>query len=219
MPTSAPNAIGGRPVKRASTRSKRDAIISNAIEIFSRDGYEDSKWADVAKAVGIGSTALYHYFESKVHCLYVILAEALEHHLEEFERVTKASTSFEQALDDAFHAGLRLTDHEMARMRILVSEQGLVAVPRKSEREEAARLLARERLRQLEFAWSTFLVRGMEQHVIPEADPLMLSRALLGLNTSVWHWYRPGGAIPLSQVEDFIVARQLAMVRVESPSA
>lgn len=214
MPNAKAQKIDGRPVKRVSTRSKRDLIISNAIEIFSRDGYEDSKWADVAKAVGIGSTALYHYFESKVHCLYVILAEALEHHLDEFERVTKSADSFETALEDALRVGFRLSEHEMARMRILVSEQGLVGVARKSEREEAARSLARERLRQLEFAWSTFLVRGMEQSVIPEADPLMLSRALLGVNTSVWHWYRPGGAVRLSQVEDFFVARQLAMVHV-----
>ena len=43
---------------------------------------------DVAKAVGIGSTALYHYFESKLHCLYEIMAEALASDREKFERVT-----------------------------------------------------------------------------------------------------------------------------------
>src|SRR2546421_8590350 len=57
--------------RRRSARSKHDAILDAAVQAFGRDGYEDSKWADVAKAVGIGSTALYHCFESKLHCLYV----------------------------------------------------------------------------------------------------------------------------------------------------
>ena len=46
-----------------SSRSKREAILASATTYFGRKGYEDSKWADVAKEVGIGSTALYHYFE------------------------------------------------------------------------------------------------------------------------------------------------------------
>ena len=74
---------------RRSSRGKREDILAVATTLFGRDGYEDSKWADVASAVGIGSTALYHYFESKLHCLYVIMAEALATYLENFERITK----------------------------------------------------------------------------------------------------------------------------------
>ncbi|MGZ4271845.1 MAG: TetR/AcrR family transcriptional regulator, partial [Solirubrobacteraceae bacterium] len=50
-----------------SSRNKREAILEVATDLFGREGYEHSKWADVAAAVGIGSTALYHYFESKLH--------------------------------------------------------------------------------------------------------------------------------------------------------
>ena len=46
------------------------------------------KWADVAGAVGVGSTALYHYFESKLHCLYVIMADAIEDARVDFDRIT-----------------------------------------------------------------------------------------------------------------------------------
>jgi AcrR family transcriptional regulator len=209
------NATSVPGAKRVSTRSKRDAIIRNAIEIFGRDGYENSKWADVAQAVGIGSTALYHYFESKVHCLYVIMAQALEHHRAEFDAVVQSASSFEEALRKALEVGFRLNSHEIQRMRILVAEQQLAGVSRKSEREEQARVLARERFRDLEFAWATFLVRGMDQGAIPEADPAMLARVLLGMNTSVWHWFRPGGSVQLEDVERFVVARQLAVARLE----
>ena len=61
----------------ASSRSKREEILRTATAYFGENGYEATKLADVAAAVGIGSTALYHYFESKLHCLYVIMADAL----------------------------------------------------------------------------------------------------------------------------------------------
>ena len=52
-----------------SRGTKRDEILAAATERFGRDGYEDTKWADIAADVGVGPTALYHYFESKQHCL------------------------------------------------------------------------------------------------------------------------------------------------------
>jgi hypothetical protein len=97
-------------------------------------------------------------------------------------------------------------------MRVLVAEQGLVGIRRTSPREEEARSLARGRTRDLEFAWATFLVRGMEQGILREADPRLLSRAVLGLNLSVWHWCRPRGQMAVSEVADFFVRRQLAVL-------
>jgi TetR/AcrR family transcriptional regulator, cholesterol catabolism regulator len=201
---------GGQP--RASSRSKRADILRVATAIFGRDGYEHSKWADVAAEVGIGSTALYHYFESKLHCLYVIMADALEDDLEEFERITKDTDDYVGALVTILRRLYDLDEQEVLRNRVLVSEQFLVGIHRESPREEEARQLARARMRDLEFAWATFLARGMEQGAIPEADARLLTRAVLGLHNSVWHWYRPRGPLPLSEVSDFYVRRCLAVL-------
>ena len=67
-------------------------------------------------------------------------------------------------------------------------------------------------MRDLEFAWGTFLARGMQQGVVPESDPRLLTRAVLGLYNSVWHWYRPGETFTLAGVGEFIVGRQLAVL-------
>jgi hypothetical protein len=52
----------------------------------------------------------------------------------------------------------------------------------------------------------------MEAGAIPEAEPRMLTRLLLGLYNSIWHWYRPEGIISLDQLRDFYVARSLALL-------
>jgi AcrR family transcriptional regulator len=200
------------PTPRASTRGKRDEILVSAIDHFGQDGYEDTKWADVAASVGIGSTALYHYFESKLHCLYVIMADALEAFQADFERLTSQHEDYLEALIAVLRSGYELGEHEVLRMRLLVAEQGLVGIRRSSPREEEARELARTRTRDLEFAWATFLVRGMQSGLLPEADPRLLARAVLGLNLSVWHWYRPRGTVGLDELADFFVRRQLTVL-------
>jgi TetR/AcrR family transcriptional regulator, cholesterol catabolism regulator len=198
--------------RRTSSRSKRDGILATATAYFGEHGYEDTKWADVAKAVGIGSTALYHYFESKLHCLYVIMADALESFHSDFERITGESHDFLDALLGVLRSSYDLSDQEVLRNRLLVAEQGLIGIPRQSRREEEARELARARTRDLEFAWATFLVRGMEQGHIPQADARLLTRAVLGLYNSVWHWYRPRGTMGLDEIADFFIRRQLAVL-------
>ena len=40
---------------------------------------------------------------------------------------------------------------------------------------------------------------------MPESDPRLLTRAVLGLYNSVWHWYRPGETFTLAGVGQFIV--------------
>jgi AcrR family transcriptional regulator len=199
----------GRPPR--SPRSKREDILTTAIDLFGEQGYEYSKWADIAQAVGVGSTALYHYFESKLHCLYEIQALAVQADREKFERVVAEHEDFEEALRAVLDAAFQLTDHEVLRNRVLIAEQSLAGVRRTSAREEEARQLARSRMRDLEFAWATLLTRGMEQGAIPQADPRLLSRAILGLYTSVWHWYRPRGSLSLEEVREFFVGRCLAV--------
>src|ERR671924_70060 len=86
-----------------SGRSKRQEILAAATERFGRDGYEHTKWADIARDVGVGPTALYHYFESKQHCLYEIMDEALEQFRRRFTALTAAHADPVVAL----HAVLR----------------------------------------------------------------------------------------------------------------
>jgi TetR/AcrR family transcriptional regulator, cholesterol catabolism regulator len=211
----------GSPPELTSKRTrpigvKRAEILAAATERFGRHGYEDTKWADVAAAVGVGSTALYHYFESKLHCLYVILADALEDFHADFERIAATHDEFLPALIEISRSGYVLSEREVLRNRVLVAEQGLVSVRRGSPREEEARQLARSRIRRLEFAWATFLARGMEQGAIPRVDPELLTRAVLGIYTSIWHWYRPEGALDLEALSDFFLDRTLAMIGAPS---
>ena len=194
---------------------KLDEILVAATERFGRDGYEDTKWADIAADVGVGATALYHYFESKQHCLYVIMDRAIEGFLARFRELTAAPEAdpldvLAQLIADCF----ALSEREVLRNRVLVAEQGLLSNHSTSPREEEARQSARARTRDLEFVWASFLARAMERGAIPKNDPRLLTRAVLGLYNSIWHWYRPNGAIALDRVAAFFTERSGALLGV-----
>ncbi len=229
--------------------AKRAEIIDAATRRFGRDGYENTKWADIASDVGVSPTALYHYFESKQHCLFVILGQAMADFHARFEHLTGGGcqggrppvastadgdppppTHLPSSLPSPFTARRephhlstlvavlrdcsRLTERDIQRNRVLVAEQGLLMNPRESPREEHSRRAARESTRDLQRVWAAFLAGTMEQGAIPDGDPRLLARAILGLYNSVWHWYRPDGIVALPRVAEFFVARSLALAGV-----
>ncbi len=224
---------GGRPAREGSPgveSAKRAEIIDAATRRFGRDGYENTKWADIACDVGVSPTALYHYFESKQHCLFVILGQAMADFSARFEHLVGSDPPPPAHLPSPFTAGrephylstlvavlrdcFRLTEHDIQRNRVLVAEQGLLMNPRKSPGEEQSRQAARARTRDLQHVWAAFLAGAMEQGAIPDGDPRLLARAILGLYNSVWHWYRPDGIVALPRVAEFFVARSLALAGV-----
>ena len=215
--------LNGR--RRRTTRRSRDEgvrraeILDAAIDRFGRNGYENTKWADIADDVGIGPTALYHYFDSKQHCLYVILEEALGELHERFDAITAEHDDPRDALRALCADCFELSEREVLRNRVLVAEQASLSGTSTSQREEQARVAGREKTRALELAWASFLEDAMRRGVIPERDPRMLARAILGLYNSIWHWYRPDQTLLLPTLAEFFGARMLAVAGVQSDHA
>ena len=202
-----------KPTEGKGAQTRR-AILDAAIVRFGRNGYESTKWAEIADDVGIGPTALYHYFDSKQHCLYVILAEALGELHERFDSITAAHADPRDALRAVCADCFALSEREVLRNRVLVAEQALLSGTSSSQREEQARVAGRERTRALEVAWARFLADAMRKGAIPERNPRMLARAVLGLYNSIWDWYRPDQTLPLPILAEFFGARMLAVAGV-----
>ena len=218
--TQASNGRSSRQTRRSRNEGARRAeILSAAIERFGSGGYENTKWAEIADDVGIGPTALYHYFDSKQHCLYVILDEALAELHERFDSITASHPDPRDALRAVCADCFELSEHEILRNRVLVAEQALLSGEGSSPREELARIAGREKTRALELAWTQFLADAMSKGVIPERDPRMLARAMLGLYNSIWHWYRPDQTLLLPTIAEFFTARMLAVAGVAQDGA
>ncbi len=183
-------------------RSKRSAILTAAIKNFGKNGYDATKWSVVADQVGIGQTALYHYFESKAHCLLTIMRLELQRSLEMFVKATDGRPDPMEALREAVRSAYAVSDRDVAQMRILQNNLAILAVPRSSKKEEAERLAARELVHRIEDAWTALLQRGMDEGAFVHRDAHTLALNMLGMIVSVWRWYRPRGPVTLSDVSE-----------------
>lgn len=187
-------------VREDGPRSKRARILTVAIEQFGRVGYEHTKWASVAGEVGIGQTALYHYFESKAHCLLTIMRLELTDSVERFRAGTAGIPDPAQALRSAIDATLRGEPIDALQRRILQNHMDILSTPRQSDKEEAERLRSRELVAEIEKNWADLIKRGMDEGSFVQGDPVVYSRLVLGALVSVWRWYRPGGPLSLDDL-------------------
>ncbi|MFJ9179251.1 TetR/AcrR family transcriptional regulator [Streptomyces sp. NPDC102360] len=196
----------------AGPRSKRAAILTAAVDCFGEAGFEATKWSTVAERVGIGQTALYHYFESKTHCLLTIMRLELERSHDRFVEATKGVEEPVEALRAVVRAAYDVSPHEVLQMRILQNHMDLLSGSRGSKREEAERVAARQLVQVVERDWTNLLVKGMSQGSFPLRDAQLLGSSVLGLIVSVWRWYRPSGATPLSEISELIEGACVRMV-------
>ncbi|MFC4502447.1 MULTISPECIES: TetR/AcrR family transcriptional regulator [Streptomyces] len=193
-------------------RSRRGAILVAAVERFGEDGYENTKWSEVADRVGIGHTALYHYFESKAHCLLTIMRLELQRSHDQFVEATTDEKDPVEAVRAAVRSAFGVTEQEIRQMRILQANMSLLASPRKSRREEAERVAARQLVHMVERDWTNLLMRGMAKGAFPVRDAHTVGLAVLGMIVSVWRWYRPNGVIPLPEIREVLEGCAVRMV-------
>ena len=204
-------------VRRESPRSKRKIILDVAIDRFGEVGFEHTKWATVADEVGIGQTALYHYFESKSHCLLTIMRTELDRSLSNFREATSGVEDPTKAIKAAIASAYEATPHEALQRRILHNHMDMLSTPRQSEREEAERNLSRELVQEIEAEWAALIQRGIDKGVFLDRDPKVTARLVLGLVVSVWRWYRSGGPNSLEEISEMITDACLRIVRVRAP--
>ena len=209
---------------RHTTRRSRDEgvrraeILDAAIDRFGRNGYENTKWADIAEDVGIGPTALYHYFASKQHCLYVILGQALSELHERFDTMTADHADPREALravcTDCFDLRARRPPQPRPRRRAGSPGQPGELPRRRAGTSGGAREDARARDR-----LGALPRRRDAAGRHPRRDPRMLARAMLGLYNSIWHWYRPDQTLLLPTLAQFFTSRMLAVAGVPPETA
>ena len=185
-----------------SPRSKRAVIIATAIDRFGEEGFEHTKWATIADDVGIGQTALYHYFESKVHCLLTIMRLELSNSVERFQAATASAPDSRAALAAAVASAYEASPRDALQRRILQNHMDLLATPRPSKKEEEERLLCRSLVQEIEHNWTGLVQKGIDDGTFRVTDALLSARMLLALVVGVWRWYRPGGEMTLDQITD-----------------
>jgi TetR/AcrR family fatty acid metabolism transcriptional regulator len=101
---------------------KRELILTAAVRVFARQGFESTRMADVAREAGVAYGLVYHYFGSKDAVLQAVFREAWARLLAAVELAEETGETAPEQLQLVVRIVLRVWRDEPDLVRLLVRE-------------------------------------------------------------------------------------------------
>jgi len=181
-----PNGNGDKPTNPRK-ELVRDQLIDIAAKVFDSKGYAQTGIGDIAQEIGLGRSAVYHYFRNKEEILAAMVeAEALSpsHHLQEL--VDDTSLSVTHRLRQAIIDGIvrRLSSGS----RFILFSRLEAQIP-----DHMSELYNQSRRQIYEF-YVNCISDGMATGEFRQVDPKVTAFAVIGMANWTSRWYSPDGA-------------------------
>lgn len=171
----------------------RERVVAVAAELFAREGYHGAGIAELAKEVGLGRGALYHYIESKEALLYAISRTQVDRMNAHAEAALHAGHEPEELLRTMARGLLRnIADHR-AEWTVFFRDYSALT----GERRDHV-IAARERY---EGYWRQALDRGVSAGALRPA-PSLLVKGILGMLNYTYLWFEPDGPLTPEDLAD-----------------
>jgi TetR/AcrR family transcriptional regulator len=174
------------PHIRDKRERRRAEILRAALRAFRDKGYHGTTLDDIAERVGVGKTALYHYFPDKEAILY-------ECHRESLAAVrgimTGAGRSTESAADQLSNV---IREHVRVRIEILEASPLAFEVTALSPERQKEVIQARDKY---ERGLRKIIDAGVKAGEFRPVDSKIAVFAILGAINWIARWYSPDGAV------------------------
>lgn len=194
---SAPARVAAR---RGRPGHDRDHVLAVAVRLFNEQGYDATSVADVAAALGVTKSALYHHFPSKAAILEVALEVALG--------------GLESALADAVAANERASDQLRALIRgavgVLTAQLPYVTLLLRVRGNGAVEQTALVRRREFDRRVAAIVHAAQDEGLVrDDIDAGVATRLVFGMINSLVEWYRPGGPVDPDELADDVLRTTL----------
>lgn len=179
-----------------------DHILSVAAELFSERGYHAVGIRELADAVGLSTSTLYHYYPTKREILFAII----ERFLQQFsEQLLSGLRDRDQP------PGLRLERAVIQHVVMTVSrrQELLVGSPVLNALSADQQARIADLRRQYRDAVRDVIAEGVDSGDLHAPDPLLTAMAILDMLDGIRSWYHPGHRLPLETLAERY--RDLAM--------
>jgi AcrR family transcriptional regulator len=184
-----------------------DDIVARAATLFSTRGYHAVGIRDLAEAVGLSTSTLYHYYTTKQDILFEIISRFLNEFTSQLvSELRDASVAPRQRLERAVSEHIRLT--VTRREELLVGDPVLNAL----SAEQRARIAALRR--EYRDAVRDVIAEGLAAGHFSATDPLLTAMAMLDMLDGIRSWYHIGGPLSLAELTVQYIDLALALCKV-----
>ena len=192
-PSSRSAATAASPPARGSRR--KEEIVKAAAELFEQRGYHQTVIDDIADAVGIQKSTVYHYFTSKNQILYAIHEAFIRGVYEQQSaRAKRGGLTEREELAQIIQDVVDVIHEKRAHVKVFF--------------EYYRELLPedRESIRVVRHAYTALvrdvIARGVESGVFAVKDIDVATFSFFGTVNWVFQWYRPGQRLSSRDVAD-----------------
>lgn len=187
-----------------------DQIVDIAVAVFLEHGYDATSMGDVAAAVGVTKSSLYHHVRSKEELFELGVGRALDG----LFQVLKEPG----ALEGPPSSQVRYVIRRM--IEIITQKLPEVALLVRAHGNTPAEQRALQRRREFDQVMTQLITCAVQDGSLTVGgDPALFSRLALGSAVSVVEWYRPSGRVATTQlveaVERFIFESPLGLPRLK----
>ena len=172
---------------RPRQHRRRAEVLRVAAELFSEQGYEATSTTEIAERLGIKGGSVYYYIDSKEALLFELVEDIYGLLLASLEEVLASDADPVTKLE-------RLIDLQVAGMASHRHRGALILNETRSLSPEHQAVAARHGATYEEGLASVIAEGQRSGQIDPDADPKLVTKALLGAGNWVNRWYREGGA-------------------------
>ncbi|MFC4277971.1 TetR/AcrR family transcriptional regulator [Achromobacter aloeverae] len=174
----------GRPAVHRTPR--KEEILETAARLFADEGYNSVSLQDIADAVGLSKTALYHYFDRKETILGTIVVTTVKELSEFVERAVAAHQSPQDRLAAFLEAQAEFFEQHQASFQVLLTRFANL-------REPKMRDIAVEWRVNYENTIRNIVHEGVTAGVFNAGSPNAVVRMVISSVYWLARWYRPSG--------------------------
>lgn len=185
------------PARRRAGRPGHDpeSVLQAAVQVFTERGYDGTSMADLARALGVTKSAIYHHVSGKE----ALLAQSLDRALNAlFAVLAEPGARHGPAIDRLEHVvrgSVRVLVAELPHVTLLLRVRGNTTVERR----------ALQRRREFDQEVSELVRAGIaEGGIRPDLDPGLAARLLFGMVNSTVEWYRPEGGLSGEELSEAV---------------
>lgn len=195
--TTVPTSKIPEAARRGRPGYDQQSVLSVAVTVFNKHGYEATSMGILAENLGISKSAIYHHVPSKGDLLRLALEEALGS-LEAILDEPAASTGRADArLEYVLRSTIQVLTEKVPYVTLLLRLRGNTEIERNA--------LERRRAFDRQVADLVDAART-EGSLRSDIDPRTTTRLLFGTINSIVEWYKPGGKLTAEKLADDVLS-------------
>lgn len=174
-------------VARTKPSARMDEILARAAELFYEKGYHATTIEDVAREVGMLKGSLYYYIRSKEDLLNELLLGIIVKGVDHASKAIEGIADPTERLEKAVEAQIEHIIQNQTYVGLFLHEFDTLSGKRQKR--------IQEEMVKYQKMFTDTIREGQKMGQFVEADPRLLTDAILGMTNWIYRWY-PGTRNP-----------------------